>query len=72
MLRIVCWIREGAGLTNLIYCYTVHEKDILVTKSYAGLRRVLVYKVLGLRGTTVLVLCECTYGGVSLSIRALQ
>ena len=40
------WIREGAGLTNLIYYCNVHEKDILVAESYAGLWGVLVDKVL--------------------------
>ena len=36
VLRKFCWIREGAGLTNLMYCAKVHEKAILVNDSYAG------------------------------------
>ena len=48
MLWEVCWIREGAGVENLIYCCNVHEKDILVAENYAGL-----FKVLNERGTTV-------------------
>ena len=45
--------RNSAGLENLIYCCNVHEEDILATKNCAGLQRVLVYKVLDSRGTTV-------------------
>ena len=46
MTREICWIREGAGLTNLIDCCNVHEEDILATENCAGLLRVLDYKVL--------------------------
>ena len=39
--RKFCWIREGAGLTNLIYCCNMHEEDILANENCAGLSRVL-------------------------------
>ena len=35
-LRKFCWIREGAGLENLIYCWNVHERDILVADNNTG------------------------------------